>query len=844
MENKETAKLFSQFTVYSTEESLRKLNCSVNGLTHSQATKLLQAQGHNEIGDKGVNWWVILWRQFKSPFIYLLVAAGVITGSLGEYLDTIMIVIFICINTTLGFIQEFHSEKSVALLKNFIRSRVRVKRDNSETLIDSRDLVPGDIVILEHGDIIPADVRWLETHNLSVDEEVLTGESVSVSKDTSALPSSTEALEKALMIGFSGTTIASGRGLGLVIATGGNTYIGGISRLTDETTKESVFSKDLAKFSSFILRLISYTLILVVIANLILKRGSIGVTELVIFALALAVSVIPEALPLVTTVALSRSARRLAKNKVVVKRLSAIEDLGSIQVLCTDKTGTLTENNLTVAEIHATDEQLCLEGAAMAAIDLQGSGKQSNNAFDLAIDKRLTSKEKTTLHGYKIIDVQPFDPKLRRNAVVVQHQQKLQLIVRGAPEAIWPLSQHSHEEIAKERAWLRQQGREGKRVMAIACRDLSLSEAKLEHSHFKQLTILGYISFIDPIKPSTRKAVLEAQELGVEIKILTGDSPDVAGAVAHDIGLIKNPEAVITGEELEALSVSALHEAVTKYSVFARVTPEQKYKIIQLLQERREVGFLGEGINDAPALKIANVALAVESASDVAREAADIVLLKKSLHVIIEGIREGREVFANTIKYIKATLGSNLGNFYSIAIASLMIDFLPLLPLQILLVNLLSDVPMISIATDTVNKEELKSPKQYQIRDIILFATLLGFVSSVFDFLFFGLLLPYGQEILQSGWFIGSILTELLLIFSVRSSLPVWRASRPGKWLFGLTVLAMIVTVIIPFWPVTAKLFSFVPLSWPIMLTIVCLTIAYLFATEMMKRLYQRLSAR
>lgn len=357
----------------------------------------------------------------------------------------------------------------------------------------------------------------------------------------------------------------------------------------------------------------------------------------------------------------------------------------------------------------------------------------------------------------------------------------------------------------------------------------------------KNLTLVGLLSFVDPIKPSAKKAVEQAEKLGVKIKILTGDSQEVAGAVAYQIGLIKKTTDVITGEILDNLPDEEKTLAVEKNSVFARVSPDQKYNIIKLLQENNEVGFLGEGINDAPALKIANVGLVVDSASDIARESTDIILLKKSLEVIIDGIKEGRKVFANTIKYIKATLASNFGNFFAVATASLLIDYLPMLPLQILLLNLLSDFPMIAIATDNVDSQELQKPKSYNLKEIAFLATVLGIVSTVFDFIFFAMFYRIGPAVLQTNWFIGSILTELILLFSIRTKFIFFKAKPPSRILYWLSGLAILVTVILPFTGFGQTVFKFTRPQANQLWLIFGLVICYFIITEIVKHFYYRL---
>lgn len=831
---------FSEFSTKTADDCLAALHSSrQTGLTGKQARELLVTHGKNVVEAHEVRAWEIFVRQFRSSFVYLMVAAALIALFLQEWIDAGMISMFVTINATLGFYQEFRSEQTLKYLKQYIAAKAKVRRDGKEILIDAAELVPGDVLLLEAGDVISSDVRFLSQQNLVVDESVLSGESAPVAKSVEVMAEATSEVYRALNIGFSGTIVTTGRAEAVVIATGRNTVLGDVTKLAVETTRESSFQKGIDKVSGFILRLVLVTLAIVFAANVAIKGVGANIAELFIFSVALAVSVIPEALPTVTTFSLSRGALRLAKNKVVVKRLSAIEDLGSIEVLCSDKTGTLTENKLTVSNVYGEDKNETLFLAAMAATFV-GKDRDPKDPFDVALWDALPKPQREEVRRTKRLGEIPFDPMRRRNSVLVQTVSESRLVVRGAAESVLAgvtgLGDHARSEL---RAWIQAEGRQGHRVIAVAAKSDKTQTYAVEDEK-SGLRFVGCVSFVDPIKHTTRDALRKAEHLGVRVKILTGDSREVAGAVAYQVGLIEGPERVITGEELEKLTSDEQHAAVLRYHVFARVSPAQKFRIIQLLQESKQVGFLGEGINDAPALKIANVALVVQGAADVAREAADIVLLKTSLEVIVDGIKEGREVFANTIKYIRATLTSNFGNFYALVAATFFIDFLPMLPLQILLLNLLTDFPMIAIAADTVDKDELKKPRGYDVHQIALFATLLGLVSTIFDFIFFAMFRHAEPSVLQTNWFIGSILTELVLIFSIRTKFPFLRARRPSSVLVGLTSVAAIFGLVLPFTSFGHRLFMFAPPRIAHIVTILVIVGAYFVATETVKLLYFR----
>ncbi len=782
------------------------------GLSQVEAARRLKEQGENQLTRHATPWYRILLRQFLSPFLWLLIVAAALSFLLGEAIDALMIGIFVLVNGLLGFGQEYHSQRAVELLNRYIAARATVVRDGQTRVINSRELVMDDVMILETGDIIQADVRLLEATGLLIDESILTGESAPAAKSKT---------EK----GFAGTTVVSGRAVGMVIATGNKTEIGLIGKLAQDTRGASGFEKGIAQFSKFILRLILITLAIVFITNVIIKGGQANIPELILFSIALAVSEIPEAMPLVITMTLSRGALRLAKRKVVVKRLSSIEDLGSIQVLCTDKTGTLTENSLTLVDVWG-DKKVCTRAGAEAAMLSADTTKTPNNAFDLALWRALDTTAQKEVQSARRSHEVPFDPTRRFNAVVVQER----FLLRGAPHEVLALCENGtkQEEVL---AWVAEQGEKGRRVLAVASRTQGL-DAAVETGGF---SFLGVLSFEDPVKPTTKSAIEQSRRLKVAMKILTGDSPEVAGAVAYEVGLIEHPSQVMTGEAWAALSQSERLAVAQSSTVFARVSPEQKFLIVQALSTCCEVGFLGEGINDAPALNAASVGIVVDQAADIAREAADIILLAPDLNVIMDGIREGREVFANTIKYIKATLSSNFGNFLAIASATLFIDELPMLPIQILLVNLLTDFPMIAIAVDRVDAEELKSPRSYDLHDIMIITILLGTVSTIFDFIFFGVFSHISIPVLQTNWFIGSILTELVLIFSIRSRRPFWRAQRPASILFWLSFLAAVVTVVIPFTTFGQRVFHFIAPSPMILLLTVGIVAVYFVTTETVK---------
>lgn len=538
-------------------------------------------------------------------------------------------------------------------------------------------------------------------------------------------------------------------------------------------------------------------------------------------AIALAVSVIPEALPLVLTFSLSRGALQLAKRDVIVKRLSSVQDLGSVNLLCTDKTGTITENRL-VYQGNYLDPDSRFHPLLLARLAAHGLEERSPEPFDRAADEALAPEQRKELEAFRILQEEAFDPALRSNGAIVSLKDGLQLhIRRGSPEYFFDQGLVNRDRLG---SWLAEEENHGRRVLGVSYDDGSGPR------------FAGFVSFVDNLKDTTIETIDLARELNVAITIITGDALKVAEAVGREAGLVSSSDEVIRAAEFLALPAQEQHKRIGKIRVFARTTPEQKLQLIAQLKEQYTVGFLGEGINDAPALKAAHVSMVVQSAADVARETADIVLVKNDLRVIVDGIRLGRETHANTLKYIRATLVSNFGNFYAVAIGSLFITFLPMLPKQLLLLNLLSDFPMMAIAFDRVSAKEVSRAQSYDFRSLYIIFVTLGLVSTVFDFIYFALFYRISPEVLQTNWFIASVITELLLMVSIRSMLPIEKAGWPAPIVVLISALAFVITLALPLIPQTAALFEFTMPTLDHLALIMGLAVFYLIATEVVKR--------
>jgi Mg2+-importing ATPase len=831
---------FSDYTAKNIKETLDILKSSEKGLSEKEAEDRLKVYGFNEVKGKKVGLFDTFFRQFKSPFFYLLFIASIIAFLIGEKIDGLVILTFIFVNVLVGFFQEARAEKAVSLLKKYIPSKIRVLRQGKEKIIDKNLLVPGDVALLAAGDIIPADLRILKIENFLIDESVLTGESMPVPKIVENLSKEAGEIFEAKNIAFAGTSAISGKAEGIVIGTGRQTALGKVTKLVSGIKRESVYEKDLLNFSRIILRIVVITITFVFLANLIIK-GPAGFFVFSLFSLALIVSIIPEALPVVVTFALSEGALKLARAKVVVKRLSSVEDLGDIEVLCTDKTGTLTENKLSLAKISAADQEKCLLYGLLSSSYIKEEIKSGLNPFDLALFEKTSQKIRQSLKEFKEISEMPFDPvRLRNNVIVEDRRGNLILIVKGAPETILKISSTlegnlERGEIERE---VEKEGREGKRVLAVAYKIIDKKD--ISRTDEKDLIFLGYFSFFDFLKKTAKEAIQLARKLGLKIKILTGDSKEVAGLVAKEVDLIQDPQQVILGETLDSLSKEEFEKSCQEFSVFARVSPQTKYEIVKALQKKSEVGFMGDGINDAPALKMANVAIAVPGATNISQEVSDVILLEKDLRVIVAGISQGRNIFSNINKYIKCALASNFGNFYSIAVISLFIPFLPMLPVQVLLGNLLSDFPLISIVTDRVDTEEIRKPRMYQLNKVLSLVILLALVSTIFDFIFFGIFYKAQPALIQTLWFIESIFTEILLIFAIRTRHFFLKTKRPGFLLLTLTILDAILIVLLPFTNFGKTAFHFISPPIPSLLIVFSLVISYFIISEIVKLIYFR----
>ena len=792
---------------------------AVSGLTSADVTERLARYGPNALPVPKYRLPRLILRQFSGIFNLLLLAAAGVTFALGEPIDGSFILMFVFLGTALNVFQEYKSNAAADKLKSYLVRTVTVRRDDRDQEVPNDELVPGDILKLESGDIVPADAVIRQARDLLVDETTFTGESIPIIKQA-AVDESQEAADEHRLL--QGVVIIHGNALAEVFATGTKTRLAAIASTASSVQAESELVTGIDRLSKFILRATVVTLVLVIPANILIDGGATDIPELLIFAIALAVSVIPETLPLVLTFSLSRGALQFAKKQVIVKRLSSVFDLGSVNLLCTDKTGTITENRLIFQDsLPGRDTRFHpLVLARLAAHSLAGP---SPEPFDRASNEALSADQKVEVGAFEVLEEEAFDPALRSNGAVVSRGDGLRLqIRRGSPDCF--VDAEEVEDRAQVESWLLGEEKQGRRVLGVSYDDGS------------GVRFGGFVSFVDKLKDTTFATIEEAGRLNVAITIITGDALMVAEAVGREAGLVTTADEVVEAEAFLSLPVEQQLERVGKVRVFARTTPEKKLELIDLLKQQFTVGFLGEGINDALALKSAHVSMTVQSAADVARETADIVLLSSDLRVIVDGIRLGRETHANTLKFIRATLVSNFGNFYAVALGSLFISFLPMLPKQLLLLNLLSDFPMMAIAFDRVTEQEVARPQRYNFRSLYIIFITLGLVSTVFDFAYFAIFYRMAPEVLQTNWFIASVITELLLLVSIRSMLPIEKAGRPAPIVVWLSSVAIVLTLALPMIPWTAAFFEFKRPTMAHLGIIISLALLYLVVSELVKR--------
>ena len=779
--------------------------------------------------------WGVLGRQLRSPNLLLAVTAA-ISATIGSTSDAIIIGVILLASVALGFVNEYRAERAAASLHDLMRHTVAVVRDGHPARVDVKDVVPGDVVRLAAGVVVPADIRLLEVASLDCDESVLTGESSTVDKDLAPVGPGAGVADLtscALM----GTVVSGGTATGVVVATGARAEFGRIALELGERQPETDFQVGLRQFSTLLLQVAAALTALILLTNLLLHRSLL---ESLLFSLAIAIGITPQLLPAIVSVSLAAGSRELARRKVLVKRLVTIEDLGNIRLLFTDKTGTLTEGIVTFAESLdvagvASPGPLAL-GRVCNEATLTAGGPVGGNVLDQAL---LAAAVVDGSPAYELLGLLPFDHDRQLvSATARTPTGSFVLVTKGAPEAVLRRCVDVPEEATStaERLFA-----EGARVVAVATREVDDAGAPRPEDE-RDLHLAGFLTFTDPPKADAGVSIAKLAALDIAVKIITGDNGTVAAKVCGDIGIELG--AVLTGTQIESLDDDELSDAIPATTVFARVSPDQKSRIIKVARRRGDdVAFLGDGVNDAVALHAADVGISVDSATDVAKDAADIVLLDKNLGVLADGVVEGRRIFANTMKYVLMATSSNFGNMFSAAGASLFLSFLPMLPSQILLNNLLYDVGQLAIPTDNVDPETVARPAAWDIGFVRRFMAVFGPVSSIFDFLTFFVMLTVlnaSHAEFRSGWFIESLATQTLVVFLIRTRrVPFYRSTPSRAMMITPTAMAL-VGAILPFSP-AAHLLGFTTLPVAFFLILVAMVLAYLALVEVVKsRFYAR----
>jgi len=814
----------------------KKLETSPMGLTTRQAQERLKNFGPNEVAKKEERpGFKIFFSQFKNSLVLILIFAAIISYFLGQHVEATVILAIVFLNSFLSFIQEYKAEKVIQQLKKYLTLKARVLRNGEIAEIDSVQIVPGDLVLLKIGDLVPADIRLTKVNELTTNESLLTGESLPVEKTATKISSEKFLPQDLKNIAFAGTAVCGGEGQGIVIATGKNTYFGKTAACLKQTIPESDFQKSLKKFSNFLLKVILAMTAFIFAANAFLGKE---IFESFLFALALAVGITPEVLPVIMTITLSSGALAMSKKKVVCKRLASVENLGNMDTLCCDKTGTLTEGKMTLADSlnpnGSKNENLIIFGLLCNSIK-EGKLVLTENPIDRSIWKSKESQKFVPqLKEYQLIDENPFSFERRRASVVVQKDQKKLFLAKGAPESIFGICKSVSPEIRKKITDFQE---DGYTVIALAQKEFLGN--KTVPADEKDLNLLGFLLFQDPPKKTAKESIKMFQKLKVNIKILSGDSPITTRKICQEVGLEIFQNEIILGDQLEKMNEDDFRLACQKYNVFARVTPVQKMRIVgSLNKEGHIVGFLGDGINDAPALKAADVGISVNSGAQIAKEAADIILLQKSLKVLATGIVEGRKTFGNITKYILNTISANWGNMFTVAFSSLFMNFIPLLPSQILLNNFITDTPMVAISTDNVDQEFIKKPKRWNLHLISRFMIYFGLISSFYDLaLILPLLLIFKipTSLFRTAWFLESALSEIVSTFAIRSKFPFYQSS-PSRLLVITSILALFWALFIVHSRIGLVFFEFEKPTLAILILIGAILVTYFFSLEFAKR--------
>lgn len=823
---------------------LEKLGTSSRGLSLEEARRRLEMYGLNEPARKKKRTVLLqIFSKFVNPLVVVLLIIAGFSLFFGEKISAILVMTMAVLSVLFSFLQEYRAGKEAEKLSEMVRATATVYRNGRTHEIPIRQIVPGDIVDLFAGDMIPADLRIIQAKDLFVNQASLTGESLPVEKTPGPLAPKNHFPADLTNIAFMGSSVVSGTALGVVIRTGLATQFGEISRRLAAMVQESSFDKGIRQFTWLMIRAMLVFVVIICAVNFFSKGDFI---QALLFSLAVAIGLTPEMLPMLVAINLSKGAIAMSKHEVIVKRLNAIQNFGAMDVLCTDKTGTLTLDRIVLekyCDVVRKEDKDVLRLAYLNSCYQTG--------LKNILDKAILKYEKLVVKQYRKIDEIPFDFSRRVMSVVVDMDGRNRLITKGAPEEIFKrctryeldgevleLEQFLLTDLKEEYDSL---SSEGFRVLAVAYKDMAQNKDVYSKEDEQDLILKGYIAFLDPPKPTARRTIEVLKGLGIELKVLTGDNELVTQKICSEVGL--DIKGLVTGDRVEKTTDDQLKQLVRTTTVFARLSPLQKERVIHALhQNNHVVGYLGDGINDALALKAADVGISVNNAVDIAKESADIILLQKSLFVLRDGVLEGRKTFGNILKYIKMGSSSNFGNMLSMTGASLALPFLPMLPIQVLLNNFLYDLSQVAIPSDDVDEEYLLKSRPWNVAYIKKFMLIFGPISSVFDFLTFSVLwfvFSASESVFHTGWFLESLCTQTLVIHIIRTGKIPFVESRPSQLLVFASIYIVTIGLVIPFIPL-GKHFGFALLPAMFFLALIAIVVTYLFTVQAAKSWFIR----
>jgi Mg2+-importing ATPase len=870
--NQKAADFVHDAAVEEVSAVLQQLGTSLSGLSEEEAAARLEKYGPNEVAqEKHHGWLQRIYVATRNPLVILLMILAAVTFATAkessDYIGGVVILVMVVLGVALRFVQETRADTAAAKLKAMIKVTATVLRDGQAREIPLQQLVPGDVVKLSAGDMIPGDARLISAKDLFIIQATLTGESLPVEKTDARDPRTNVSSIEHSNICFLGTSVESGSATAVIIATGAQTYFGKVASSLASQQVDTAFERGIRKFTWLMIRFMVVMVPLVFVINGLTKHDW---KEAFLFSLAVAVGLTPEMLPMIVSVCLSKGALAMSKKKVIVKRLNSIQNFGAMDVLCTDKTGTLTIDHV-ILEIHCDVFKNESEAVLRDAYLISHFQTGLKNVLDRAVLRYKELHKELGIDRYKMVDEIPFDFSRRMMSVAVEGPDgERQLLTKGAPEAVFAKCTHfeSEGEIFPMEPILAgdlvqqvdELSEDGFRVLAVATKKLG-AQTTFSKADESDLVLTGYLAFLDPPKDTASKAIEVLRQHGITVKVLTGDNDLVTRKVCSEVGI--HAEKILIGSQVETMSDPQLAEAVETMDVFARLSPAHKKRVVQALQKKGHVvGFMGDGINDAPALRAADVGISVDNAVDIAKESADVILLEKNLMVLEEGVLEGRKVFVNILKYIRMGASSNFGNVFSFVGGSGLLPFIPMTPLQMLTNNLLYDFSQVPIPTDNVGPQQIARPRPWQIGAIARFMYFIGPISSIFDYTTFavmwfffkcnnlGLVPPpelaarfagisdsdnvYAAALFHTGWFVESLMTQTLIIHVIRTNLIPFVQSRSSWQLSMTTILIMLIGAVLPYSPLAAPL-GFVPLPWqfwPILLaTLVC----YVGLTQLIK---------